>query len=287
VDGPIGALIRSVAVFFAMLLLTRILGKREISQLSFLDFITGITIGDIGANLSYNSEMSEAKGMISLLVWIFLPYTLSILTARSKKVRDLIDGQPTVVIQNGKVLEQNLARARYSVDDLLQQLRKKNIFRLADVEFAVLETSGTISVLQKTNAQPVTKQDVSLTTEQETQPHIVIQQGQVDYDGLMNAGFTPQWLMGELEKQGVLLGNVSLGQVDSKGNLYVDLYQDKLQKPMPQARKLTRLSLMQAAANLEMFALETDQQEAKELYARLRARIDAILKNLDPYLRDA
>ncbi|MBX6394909.1 MAG: DUF421 domain-containing protein, partial [Alicyclobacillaceae bacterium] len=284
-EGAAGAFIRSILIFFVLLIFTKILGKREISQLSFIDFVSAITMGDIAANLSYNLEGQMAKGFSSLLVWVFVPFLLSYLALHFKWIRRFLNGNPVVVIRQGKVMEENLRKVRYSIDDLMQQLRQRNVFHVADVEFAVLEASGQLTVLRKADVEQPTRRDLSIASEMRNEPHVVIEDGHIHHEGLSKANLDPGWLVTELERKGILLSNVFLGQVDSQGNLYVDLYDDKLPVPMSTQRQGTLALLKQVQANLELFALATDKETSKRQFETWARDVDRVIRKVQPYLQ--
>ncbi|MCL6577478.1 DUF421 domain-containing protein [Kyrpidia sp.] len=284
-DGAVSAFLRSIVIFFILLLFTKILGKREISQLSFIDFVSAITMGDIAANLSYNLEGEMGKGFSSLMVWVFLPFLLSYMALHFKWVRRFLNGNPVVVIRQGKVMEDNLRKVRYSIDDLMQQLRQRNVFHVADVEFAVLEASGQLTVLKKADLEQPTRRDLSVPAELRNEPHVVIEDGHINHEALTKANLDPGWLLAELERKGVLLSNVFLGQVDSQGNLYVDLYDDNLPVPASTHRQATLALLKQAQANLEMFALQSEKMASKGQYEQLAKDLDHVVRGIEPFLR--
>ena len=139
--------LRSVLTFAVMLLLTRMLGKRQITQLTYFEYITGITLGSLAAYAALEETIHWIYPLLAIAVWTLSSLAAEFLTLKSKKARDLIEGKGTVVIKDGKILEDNLKKERYTIDELLNQLRQKNAFRASDVEFAVLETTGNLSVL--------------------------------------------------------------------------------------------------------------------------------------------
>ena len=155
-------IIRSVMAAFTMLILTRALGKKQVSQLNFFEYILGITVGSIAASMSTNLNNRPLAELAALITWIALAFALETISLKSRKLSKLIDGEPLILIENGKIMEDKMALARYSFVDLIEQLREKDVFSLSDVEFAVLETDGTLSVLKKSQAQPVTPADLNL-----------------------------------------------------------------------------------------------------------------------------
>ncbi|MDI3256857.1 MAG: DUF421 domain-containing protein [Kyrpidia sp.] len=284
-EGAVGAFVRSIVIFFVLLVFTKILGKREISQLSFIDFVSAITMGDIAANLSYNLEGEMAKGFSSLMVWVFLPFLLSYLALHFKWMRRFLNGNAVVVIRQGKVMEDNLRKVRYSIDDLMQQLRQRNVFHVADVEFAVLEASGQLTVLKKSDMEQPIRRDLSIPSEIRNEPHVVIEDGHINHEALTKANLDPGWLLAELERIGVMLSNVFLGQVDSQGHLYVDLYDDNLPVPVSTHRQATLALLKQSQASLELFALQTGKVSSKGQFERLAGELEEVVRQVQPFLQ--
>ena len=276
--------LRSAATFAGIFIIIKLLGKKQLSEMSFFEYVVGITIGSIASSLSINREIPIIYGVISLLIWIFIPFILNFFALKNKKFRDLVEGRETVLVKDGKILEDNLKKEYYSIENLLNQLRKKSVFNLSDVEFAVLETDGDLSVLLKKDKQPVTPKDLNLPVGIEKEPQTVIMDGQILDESLTNRGLNRQWLKTELEKIGVAIENVFLGQVDSMGQLTVDLYDDKITVPEPVQKPLLLATLKKCQADLELFALATDAPEAKQMYAKHAEEIERAIAKLKPLL---
>lgn len=264
--------LRSATLVIVLFLLMKWLGKKQLSHLSFFEYVAGITIGSIAAEMSTGIESNYAHGIYSLLVWTAIPFIAGVLGLKSKKLRNFIEGKSTIVIQDGKIQEENLTKEKYTVDELMQLLRKKNAFQVADVEFAVLETNGELNVLLKKEKQPLTPKDIQMEVAPEKVPQMVILEGKVIDSGLADGGHTRAWLDKELEKLNVALENVYIGQLDSYGKLNVDIYDDKINIPTANPRKVLLASLKKTQADMESYALETDMKEVKEMY-RLNAEI--------------
>lgn len=278
-------IIQAIIALIVLFVFTRIGGKKQIAQLTFFEYIVGITIGDIAAFVSTDLEVNLVHGYASLLVWALIPLLVEFLTLKSKVLRDLVEGKSTVLIKNGKVMEDNLTKVRYSSDELLEQLRLKNAFKVADVEFAVLENNGQLSVLLKKEAQPATVKDLQLNLPPEKESQTVIMDGSIMYEPLATLGFNKKWLMTELEKIGVTLENVYLGQVDSNGQLYVDLYDDLIKVPPPVETQLLLATLKKCQADLELYALSTETESAKNIYTTSALEMNLVLEKVTPYLR--
>lgn len=277
--------LRTLSSLVALFIVARvILGKRQITQLTYFEYITGITIGSIASTIALNPNRSWVYGFVALFVWAGVMAGIEFASLKSRKLRNLIGGSGTVLVKEGKVLEDNMAKVRYTSEELLEQLRKKNAFQLADVEFAVLETSGDLSVLLKQSKQPITPSHLGLKVPNQVEPQAVLMDGEVIPEGLATLGLSPGWLQTELEKLGVLQENVYLGQVNAYGELFVDLYDDQLKIPSPSSRPLLLAMLKKCQADLELFALSTQHQEAKQLYEQCAAQIQQVLADTTPYL---
>jgi uncharacterized membrane protein YcaP (DUF421 family) len=281
-------LIRALVSFLVLLILARLMGHQHISQLTFFDYVVGITIGSIAATASVDQNVKILNGLAGLLVWGILPILISLLNLKSYRFRRLTDGQPIVLVQNGKILEENLRKARLSLDSLMLSLREKNAFKLSDVEFAVLETNGSVSVLKKTEAQPVTPKTLGMIVEKEHDPRIVISDGQVMETTLKKMGYTKEWLLGEIKKQGAnTFQDVFLAQLESNGNLYVDLRNEAQTISLVPEKPLVAATLQKVYADLLSFSLETENQEAKQMYKTQADRLKQVLDDLKPDLGSA
>lgn len=278
-------LLRSAGLFALTLFLVRLIGKRLTSRLTFFNLVTGIAIGVIIAALSLNLVPNFAGGLAALAVWTVFPALLYLLAIKYKAVRDILQGKETVLINHGKVLEDKLLEARLTPEDLLGQLRKKNVFNFADVEFAVLEPDGELSTLLKKEQQPATPRTLGLDVCRESAPQAVMLDGVVMDEPLTAMGLNRRWLDTELEKAGVALENVFLGQVDSLGQLYLDLFDDAVQAPEPGARERTYATLKKCQADCELYALGTRDPGAGKMYAKSARLLERAVRELEPLLK--
>lgn len=274
--------IGAVAILFTM---TRILGKKQISQLTTFEYITGIALGELAGFLSTDIEAHYMHGIVAIAVWFTIPFGLELLTLKSKRLREWFEGKATVVVKDGKILEDNLKKERFTGDELMESLRTKNVFRVADVEFAMLETSGALSVLLKNNHQPLTPAHLGIDVSPEKEPQTVIIDGNIMDEPLSTIGFSREWLSTELEKIGVTYENVFIAQVDAYGQLYVDLFDDQLQVPAPQTRALLLSTLKKCEADLELFGMATDNVTVKLMYEDCAARMKRVIEDTTPLLK--
>ena len=281
--GLINVLLRSVGFFIIVFLLVKVLGKKHPAKTSPIYFvtysvfavITALTIIDI-VNLTY--------GTVALGVWFLLLLAGEFLALRSKVMHDILYGRETVVISQGKVMEKNLQQARLTGEELLSELRSKCVFSLADVEFAVLEPTGELNVLLKSEKTPVSAYDLGRKVAPRREPQTVIMDGNILNEQLAALGLNQHWVKEQLETAGVLLDNVFLGQTDSAGDLYLDLFDDTLQVPQPQVREMLYAGLEKTQADLESFGLNTEDQSAKQMYGDYAGQLKNLQEKLKPHL---
>ncbi|MCC3380269.1 DUF421 domain-containing protein [Paenibacillus farraposensis] len=276
--------LRTLLAIVVLFIMTKILGKRQVSQLSFFEYITGITIGSLAAYTSLEMDQKWHLSVISLSVWVCVSLGIEFLQLKSKKARDFIDGKPRVIIKDGKILEDNLKKERLTTDELMQQLRKKDVFLVSDVEFAIMEPNGEMDVLLTKENQPLTPKHLGITVAPEKEPQIVIMDGNVMDEPLAVMGLNRGWLDTELEKIGVAVENVVLGQVDAYGQLYVDLFDDQIRVPKPQNKATLLSTLKKCEADLEMFSLSTTAPNAKKMYEECAKELAQVIKEVRPLL---
>ncbi|MNW31918.1 hypothetical protein D3C74_88460 [compost metagenome] len=275
---------RTLVALVVLFFMTKLLGKRQVSQLSLFEYITGITIGSIAAYIPLESEGTWYLGAISLIVWVVASLGIEYVQMYSKKARDFMDGKATVVIKDGKVLENNLKKERLTSDELMEQLRGKNIFKLSDVEFAIMEPSGELNVLPMKESQPLTPSSLGIKVAPEQSPQIVIMDGEILDTPLSELGLSREWLYTEMDKLELTTSSIFLAQVDSYGQLYVDLYSDDLIVPQPEERAMLLSTLKKCEADLEMFALSTRQKKGKQLYEQCANQLQQVIQEIRPLL---
>ena len=284
---PEWLLIGARSILFAGVLfaITKLIGKKQISELSFFEYVSGITIGSIAGEIIMGLDNHWASGILSILIFGLVTLFADILSLKSKSFRDFFEGKGTIFIKDGKILEDNLKKERYSIDDLSSLLRQKNVFKAADVEFAVLEPRGDLSIMLKKENQPLTAKDLQLNLPQEKEPQTVIMDGKILNDPLAESGKTRKWLDMEIEKLGLTIDNIFLGQIDSYGELSVDIFDDSLKVPAPQQRPLLMAMIKKCAADLEVFSLQTDSKKAQQMYEKNTLKLNQIVQKLSPYLK--
>lgn len=233
-DNMIGILdivARSIISILVLFLLTHLLGKKQLSQLSFFDYTVGISIGSIAAALAIDDEIPYLHGIIGIVIYGLFVLLSSYLSLKSIRARKLFCGVPTILIQNGKLMEKNLRKARFHINEVLEECRVKGAFSISDVETAILETSGQVSIQLKAKKQPLTPEDMKLSAYAKGIAANLIIDGVVLKNHLTLVNKDINWLNSELKKQNVNSPHeVLLGSLDYDGNLQVDL---KSKDPIP------------------------------------------------------
>lgn len=277
-------LLRSIFLFFITLILTKSIGNRNISKVPSFNFISYVVIAVMVSLISLNIITNFLFGFIAILAWSLLLIALDYACMKSKWVHDAINGKNRMVIKNGKVMEENLSKVKFTGEELLRELRCKNVFNLADVEFAIMETSGDINIGLKSDKNPITAHDLGIKVSPKLETQTVILDGNIVNEGLTNMGLNQGWLKTQLEITGVSLENVFIGQVNSSGDLYLDLFDDNIEIPQPKVKELVYANLQKTQSDLISFALETENTEAKAMYLHNAQKLKEVMKKLKPYL---
>jgi uncharacterized membrane protein YcaP (DUF421 family) len=224
--------IRTITALIILLVIARILGKQTISNMTFHDFVTGITLGAIAANLAFNEKILVWYLILSLIVVTITSYMLSIIAIKSRKLRKWISGSPTVMIEDGNILEGNMKKVRYTIDSLNQSLREKEIFNIEEVEYALLEDNGKLSVLKKDEYRNVTKKDLKIISNTAFFPVELIMDGEIIKENLERNGLEKEWLVKELKSRGKKISDVFYAVRGTRQQIVFDYYVDNINKPI-------------------------------------------------------
>ena len=214
--------VRTIILYFVLLIVMRIMGKRELGQLSPFDFVVSILVAELAAIPMQDDKIPLYHGIVPIITLVSLQIGLSYITMRSEGVRRVINGSPAILIRNGQIQYEEMCKNRCNVNDLMIHLRQKNIFDAADVEFAILEPSGKLSVMPKSQHRPVTPEDLSIATNYEGLPVPLIVDGKIHKRSLKEVKLDEKWLFSELEKQGIIsVNDVLFASLNTKGQLFV------------------------------------------------------------------
>lgn len=228
-DETIVTIVRSIIAFLTLLLFTRILGKQQVGQLSAFEYVAGITIGSIAASLSIDLTTKPLPQFMGLATWVILVFGMQFIVIKNRWLSKVINDQPTIVIQNGKILEQNLRKVRYRYDDLMSHLRIKNIFDISQVDYALLEENGQLTVLKKAEYEQVTLNDLKIKATKTGLSSEIIIDGIVIEQNLKDHNKTEEWLFHQLHKYGIKsFDEVSYAVILPNGKLYIDKFKDSV-----------------------------------------------------------
>lgn len=217
--------IRTLVLFTLVVVVMRVMGKRQVGQLQPFELVIVIMISELAAIPMANTGIPIIYGIIPIVTLLVSQVALAYISLKSERARGIICGTPSILVENGKILEKECNRLRYNINDLLEQLRSKDFPNVADIEFAILETSGQLSVIPKSQKRPVNPEDLQLPTKYEGLPLTLIIDGEVINKNLTKANLDIGWLKAELAKFGInRLDRVLFASLDTQGQL---LFQPK------------------------------------------------------------
>lgn len=222
-------IIQTFLAFFAILFITRILGRQQVAQLTFYEYINGITFGSIAADIATDVNENTFQYLTGLILFGILTGLVSYVSLKKRDFRKVVEGEPILVVQNGKILEDKLKRVRYSIDEINLLLRQNGCFTPNDVEYGLLEVSGELSIIKRPDKRAVTLEDLNLKGETESIPTELIIGGQILYENLNKRKLTGKDLMKKLKEKNIKrINEVMYATIDIDENLYVDKYDDEI-----------------------------------------------------------
>ena len=214
----------SISVLF---ILAKLMGKKQISQLSTFDYINGITIGSIAAELSTSDWKNFAEPLTAMIIYGMAAVVISYLSLTTMPIRRFFSGKTIVIYDNGKFYKKNLKKCKLDVGEFLTELRGQGYFSIKDIESAFLESNGMVSILPKSDKKPMTPYDMGMKPTKAKAEPIVVMDGKVLYKNLKQCGKDEQWLMSKLKDNGVKLEDVFIAQTDGENELSVYVNTDK------------------------------------------------------------
>jgi uncharacterized membrane protein YcaP (DUF421 family) len=224
-------IVRALISFFTLLLFTRLLGKHQMSNLTYFDYINGITIGSIAGTLATDLSSKAWVHWLGLTVYVAITFSIQLIDLKSRFFSKVLDGEPTVLMQNAKILEQNLKKSKMSKDALMMMLREKNIFDPTQVAYAIMEPDGNLSVLPKAEYQPTTPKDLNIPVQPARMTTELIMDGIILEQNLKQRNKDRQWLDLQLKANGIKdIKKVSFAAILPNGQLYVDKFEDHIAK---------------------------------------------------------
>lgn len=221
-DVVIRALISLVTLF----LVTKMLGKKQVSQLSLFDYVIGISIGNFAAEMTINVDSQFLNGIVAVIVFGLIAYLISIATMKSIVLRRYFMGIPTILIQHGKLVKANLKKVKFDINDLLEECRGNGYFDISEIEYAIMEANGKLSILPNGENKPITIKDMTLKPPKQGLCANVVIDGKVMHNTLKNLNKTEDWLLKELHNRGKNVEGILLATYDVNEKL--SIYENKL-----------------------------------------------------------
>ena len=223
--------VRSIIGFFSLLIFAKILGKQQISQLTYFDYILGITIGSIGASLTTDLSSRSWPHWVGLFTWALLGYFTEYITMKWRYAAKVLEGEPTIIIMNGKIMEATMKKMKYRASEIMELLRNKDVFDLSEVDFAIIEPNGQLSVLKKPEFQNLTAKDMHIQKPSTGISTELIYDGILIEENLRQLDKDKDWIISQLKQQGISdISDVFLATLTPSGSLYIDLHKDHMKK---------------------------------------------------------
>ena len=211
---------RTLIVYFTLLFFLRLLGKRQLGEMELSEFLVASLIADLAANPLQDIGMPLLNGLVPIAVLFCCELLISTLTMRSIHLRALLFGKPSLLIDHGRILQKEMGKNRFTLDELLSELRAQGVRDIASVEYAFLETNGKLSVLQLAGASPPSAEDLHLPAQNRGFPRIIISDGRLIRENLIKSGYDERWLAEQIRPYGGHIAEIFLLTVDDAARVY-------------------------------------------------------------------
>ena len=206
--------LRALISLITLFLVTKMIGKKQVSQLSLFDYVIGISIGNFAAEMTINLESEEIYGIIAVLIFGLVAYIVSILTIKSITLRRFFMGTPTILIQKGKILQKNFIKVRYDINDILEQCRIKGYYDISNIEYAIVEANGELSILPKADYRPSTNIDNKNKVQNDGLCANIIIDGKLMHNNINYVNITEEKILKELKNKNIDINNILLATYD-------------------------------------------------------------------------
>ena len=210
---------RAIISLVTLFLVTKMLGKKQVSQLSLFDYVIGISIGNFAAEKTVNLDANILHGTIAVIIFGLIAYIISIGTMKSIILRRFFSGMPTLIIEDGKFLKEGLKKVKYDINDFLEQAREQGYFDISEIAYAVMESSGKISIMPKSEYSAVINKDMKIKKEKASMPASIIIDGNIMEENLKKYGKTRKWLEQQLKNKHKTVESIFLATIDKNDNL--------------------------------------------------------------------
>ena len=219
--------IRTIILYLIVLIVMRLMGKREIGQLQPFELAISIMIADLASVPMTELGIPITNGIIPILGMLFMHMIISFINIKSIKMRQIICGKPSILIYRGKIDERVLRKERFTVNELQERLRGNNVFNISDVEYAILETNGEVTVIQKPDKKNLTPSDMGIQAQYEGLPYDLVVDGKVMYENLKKLGKDYNWLKKQLKDLNATPEEILLATIDGKNEIFCQKKENK------------------------------------------------------------
>ena len=211
---------RSIVLYIIVLIVMRLMGKREIGQLQPFELAIAIMIADLASIPMTETGIPISNGIVPILGLLLMHLIISVLNIKSIRIREIICGKPSILIYRGKIDEKVLRKERFTINELQERLRNNNVVNISDVEYAILETSGQVTVIQKPNKRTTIPEDFNIMPEYEGIPYDLVVDGKIMHDNLKALGKNYSWLKKEVNKFKINPEEALLVTIDGRGQIF-------------------------------------------------------------------
>lgn len=212
-------LYRSLISLVTLFIVAKIVGKKQISELSLFDYVIGISIGNFAAEMTINLDSPEFDGILAVIIFGSVAYLVSLISLKSLTFRKFVEGEPTIIIQEGNIIRKNMRKVRLDVNELLEEARIKGYFDLSQIEFAIMEANGEMSFLPYSEYQPLTLSTVNNSVHKNFLYSTVIIDGKILKKNLTKCGKKIEWLEKQIKNNNYKLKEIILCMIDEQDNL--------------------------------------------------------------------
>ena len=212
--------VRTIILYIIVLIVMRMMGKREIGQLQPFELAISIMIADLASVPMTELGIPLSNGIIPILGMLFMHMIISFINIKSVNMRKIICGKPAILIYRGKIEEKTLRKERFTVNELQERLRGNNVYNILDVEYAILETNGEVTVIQKPEKRNVIPEDLGITPEYEGRPYDLIVDGKIMYENLKKIGKDYKWLEKQIKNFDAKPQEILLATIDGKNQIF-------------------------------------------------------------------
>lgn len=219
INELLNVVFRALISLVVLFLVTKLIGKKQVSQLSLFDYVIGISIGNFAAEMTINLESEEIYGILAVIIFGGIAYLVSIITMKSIKLRRFFMGTPTILIEHGKILQDSFYKVRYDINDMLEQCRIKGYFDISEIEYAIVEANGELSILPNGSSRNVTINDMNLKVDKQGLCANIIIDGKIMKHNLKAINKDENWLLKELKIKGKAVDDIILATLDINDKL--------------------------------------------------------------------